>query len=744
MDISKTNRALIEQIKRKIAKKTNSKTFDKHIDLIKNSITKLRTFNEHLNLLSPDIKTLPQLKKAVVLQNRQAKQLKEQAKENKLIIQGLRSIDVGSQKAIGKALDVLKPLKDVKVKHLNMIYRGKQKVMQITVKHDQMRRDYIQQYVNDVSKSLKRNGMTGIIEVSLRYEYGWRTGKQVIIGNSINLYNEIYEEIDEQNFFDEFVIYILQDNNIAEGGASDNNNDCLYDCLKTILGDGLPWESPTAFKKFLKVPRCAKIGIDRIEEIENKLNNISINITGDFIYTSKLNATKIINLKLCNMHYTNDYNKENKKVKNISYRNRNPVIYDNRTLMCYDGKTEFKLTPERRTQIYQWETDYILINKKKTTMTIEQYERYRFNRNGDLKQEYKKFVETKKIDKSLTLTEQYDLFIHDADILLKETEGLINLYKTGDELNTALNLFDRYTKHIANPPKINQIEATFISKCKGAIIFGQTYKGPLYKYDVKSMYPSIQNSKQLFPIKEGELLYLTNNEFINSTFYKYGIYRAKVSKSDINTNKLFRYNDDNYYTHIDLTRAKELGLKIDLIVDNQVNFIYYTRDKLLCGTEIFGQFVNTMYEFKQRKLPRCKSIINILWGGLSEKKIKKKYISDSSELFKLPNDTELCYLKPSLYNDGETIVEFSYNDTQFKFGWGRIMPFLISKSKVVISKIIEPYKLICVRSHTDSMLLTEEPVGLKTGNNIGEIAYEGYSDNCEVLNSMRVIGEFTL
>jgi len=50
MDISKTNKALIEQIKRKIAKKSNSKTFDKHIDLIKGSITKLRTFNEHLNI----------------------------------------------------------------------------------------------------------------------------------------------------------------------------------------------------------------------------------------------------------------------------------------------------------------------------------------------------------------------------------------------------------------------------------------------------------------------------------------------------------------------------------------------------------------------------------------------------------------------------------------------------------------------------------------------------------------------
>ena len=99
--------------------------------------------------------------------------------------------------------------------------------------------------------------------------------------------------------------------------------------------------------------------------------------------------------------------------------------------------------------------------------------------------------------------EEYDLFIHDADVLNKETEGLINLYKTGNNADTALNLFDKYTKIIKNPPLIKQVEASFISKCKGAIIFGTPYDGSAFKYDIKSMYPSIQASTIKFPIDEG-------------------------------------------------------------------------------------------------------------------------------------------------------------------------------------------------------------------------------------------------
>jgi hypothetical protein len=411
--------------------------------------------------------------------------------------------------------------------------------------------------------------------------------------------------------------------------------------------------------------------------------------------------------------------------------------------MCYDGKTEYKLSLEEKKNIYQWKTDYIIINRDTSKMSKDSYKMFRLQSN-DLDAEYKLFLNTKG-DKRLTLKEEYDLFIHDANILIKETNGLINLYKTGNNKETAFDLLDRYTKTIANPPKINQIEATFISKCKGAIIFGVKHNGEGYKYDVKSMYPSVQNSTQTYPVAEGELKVLSQEEFNKMTVYfEYGFYRAKVFKSDDNTNKLFRFNDDNYYTHIDLDVARHLNLKIELIVDGQINFIYYDRNKRLAGTELFGQFVKTMYDLKQRKLPRSKMILNILQGALGEKKTKKKIISDNCELYKLTDNTTMQSIKPSFYNEDETIVEYANNDTIYKLGWARVCPFIISRAKAKISKIIEPYKSICVRSHTDSALFTKYPEGIKIGNEIGQLAYEGYSEHCEVLNSMRVIGEFKM
>jgi hypothetical protein len=143
-------------------------------------------------------------------------------------------------------------------------------------------------------------------------------------------------------------------------------------------------------------------------------------------------------------------------------------------------------------------------------------------------------------------------------------------------------------------------------------------------------------------------------------------------------------------------------------------------------------------------LPRCKAIINILWGGLAEKKVKKKIISDKTDTYKQPNDTIFTSIKPSLHNEDETIIEYANNDSIYKSGWARLSVFIISKAKAKISKIIEPYKEICIRSHTDSMLLTTRPENLKLGNKIGEIAYEGYCNNTQVLNSMKVIGDFII
>ena len=46
-------------------------------------------------------------------------------------------------------------------------------------------------------------------------------------------------------------------------------------------------------------------------------------------------------------------------------------------------------------------------------------------------------------------------------------------------------------------------------------------------------------------------------------------------------NNLFRFNDKNWYTHIDIKRVKELNLTIILIENTECNFIYYNPSKCI-------------------------------------------------------------------------------------------------------------------------------------------------------------------
>jgi len=91
-----------------------------------------------------------------------------------------------------------------------------------------------------------------------------------------------------------------------------------------------------------------------------------------------------------------------------------------------------------------------------------------------------------KSDYKKSLKENYDLFIKDAKELNTLTKGAIDLFKTGQDKITALNLFDKYSKFIPNPDKINQIEAEWISDATtGSIIFARPYTGPGHYKDVK-------------------------------------------------------------------------------------------------------------------------------------------------------------------------------------------------------------------------------------------------------------------
>jgi hypothetical protein len=593
----------------------------------------------------------------------------------------------------------------IKVETLPIKYK-KNNVFSIYFNNDKKPFTYkqLQSLGHELSNDLKKRGLNGIIGISPKFNFGWLPSVFRGFGN-FHLYNPTESNFDyDQNEFNEFELYLVETPK-AKGGKSTNNN-CLYHCLKDVFFDNVAWADGLQLKKYLKLKFDDKVPISMIPLIEAK-QNCRINITGDYVYTSTKESNKEVNLKLINEHFTLDFSKVKAKVDKyrISSTSKSPIIYDSLSKMAYNGKTLYKMSSSEHSDHMNHKTDYIIVSKSDD----------KFNK---------------------TFEEDYKEFIRDADILLEKSNGLINMYKTGNDKITALNLFDWMTKHI-NPDNIQQAEADWVSKSSiGALITAEPYEGKAYEYDIKSQYPSIQKSGMLYPVKSGEFLKL---ETLPDDFYKYGIYRATITKSDdININRLFRFNNDNYYTHFDLTTAKFLQLEINLIIDDQPNFLHYSRDKCLTGNEIFGPYINLLFELKQLKLTdRTKSILNILWGALCEKKLVKNTVSLDDDEYDIPELNELV----SIVRTKDNSYYFKHQDTrkQYKSPFARICPFIVSKGRANISKILEPYKEDVVKIHTDGFILNKEPIGIKLSDSLGGLVLEGIYNHIKIINNSKPI-----
>ncbi|GBC01850.1 hypothetical protein RclHR1_43500001 [Rhizophagus clarus] len=111
-----------------------------------------------------------------------------------------------------------------------------------------------------------------------------------------------------------------------------------------------------------------------------------------------------------------------------------------------------------------------------------------------------------------------------------------------------------------------------------------------------SLYPSIQQLALNFPIGKGKFQIL--KDFTNHQGYShFGIFRASIEKKDT---PLFRYNYHNVYTHIDLTRAKALGLQITLIQDGAPNALIYEKETQIQNRVIFGEYVDFLFKIKNQ------------------------------------------------------------------------------------------------------------------------------------------------
>ena len=191
-------------------------------------------------------------------------------------------------------------------------------------------RKQIKEYAQKLSDDLKKKNIKGEMSVALKFDVvGWRAGYFTDFGDKVRLYDSTDSnyEIEDPKYFHEFTIYFCKAKNLFKKGGADKHNDCLFKALKLALRSKLPWSKPAKLKKYLDLERDAKIHINLMPKIENKLKNYKITVTGDHIYVSAKECLQEIRLKLLNGHYTLD--KSAIKIIGTSFIEKEIMIYKN-------------------------------------------------------------------------------------------------------------------------------------------------------------------------------------------------------------------------------------------------------------------------------------------------------------------------------------------------------------------------------------------------------------------------------
>jgi hypothetical protein len=650
-----------------------------------------------------------------------------------------------NSKKILKKLDNLLDPYNFSIKGTKTPYKD-HNVLQIKIKADKFQynkfsRNKVKNIGKTISKTLKSKfGVNGYITTNLDFDDGYKSGLRTQIGNNIDIFDpenyeydeEVQDAINQQTDFKKITFYIFVHPPNANAGGKDKYNDCLYNCISYYIPKYNPFNSAEEMKRFLKIGRNEPICIDRFEEIENKIKNVGLYVSGDYTYISRLGLKLNLHLNLIDGHFTVNH-RINQKVSYVSYRERTLLMQDKKTFMGYDGEREFLIDEKLLDDIYNFKTDYMLIPMSRN---------YKLNEDGS----YKLDEAGKKIRTSIQ--EDYKEMIKTADELKNITNGEINMYKTGTIKRTSLQLFDKLTKHIT-PEHIFQIEGQWVqeSTC-GPIKFNTKYDGKAYKYDVKSMFPFILSSNNfMIPIKEGIFKHFTDEDFKALKFYPTGIYHVKIIKSDCdNINRLFRFNIYNKYTNISLNHAKSLGLSFELVHDEYNNALLYPRSHCLTGAEVFKTYVDYLFPIKEnaKNIKGVKLLLNMISGAIGETNVKRITINDNDDTpnYYIDRNSTIVDIKPSNYDENITIYKIVNNHNYFKSQFARIKPFLWSKSRFIISEYIQPFTEKVVKCNTDSIISTEILEGIKTGHNLGDLVYEGHYEHVKIINNAKEKGEF--
>lgn len=558
----------------------------------------------------------------------------------------------------------------------------------------------VNEIVKEQAQKYKDKGLTFLVGVAI--PRGWRNGKQFQTDQPISLVDKY--EWTETN---DFVIYAWKTNATSVG--VDEHNDCLFHAMKKIISYyRLPKDvkTPEEFKTMLGLRRDEKVPMTSavIQKIEKKMK-CNLYVSGSFTFTSsgKHNYNVYLHCEDEHIEPVKNNNKPPSLIKNIPIKTKQLVVFKKykEGIQTYDGITtchySFDEFRELKNQSYDSDFSYIenVFHKKQSEWS---------------------------------LIEKYDYYIGECEKLKEITGGKLDLSKCDYKPSyQALKVAHFNLLPFVEPEPIGELEQTWIFKCyQGALIFAEPCNLPVaYEYDLNSAYPHMMSDLHFsFPITQGEFKELDELPSI----VNYGIYRIHIEKSqNENKNKLFRFNYHDYYTHLDISVARELGLSLSLIHDGQANALIYL--KRGNGTQYFKSTIDYLYQFKEQS-PLIKPIANSLWGALCE---RRKVETTTSTLVHLNNDETIIGLHP--YGDYDKIT-YLKKGQYFKYSYGRLGCFLTSAVRKYMALKMINYKENVFRCHTDS-ILSDQPLPLKLSKDLGD--WKVKKGSCIIKNCCDVV-----
>ena len=437
-------------------------------------------------------------------------------------------------------------------------------------------------------------------------------------------------------------------------------------------------ERPLAFKKLLGLGYNDELGFVTDEQIATLERKLRLNIVvNDRQSASK--HTRTISLKF----YQGKYSFV-------------PLKHITKALFCFRDHN-------RQLKYYQLEGTTVTTFDGHNTVVYPNFKKKWFVEDKDFS--YKQIPSNKNI-----------VFVYDKYLLdcahLKHISG-IDLSKTDWSVKSmALNLFYSYARVFDFPP-ISREETQWITKTKRCgLMYCEPSMGEMNSYDVNSQYPFIMCSKDGLP--QGVPVFETIVK--PTSVWRFGIYRVRITGAD---RRLFLYNRLNFYTHLDVKRALQLGANVCMIDDGKPNAMLYA--KRVPANQLFGPYVAELFQHKNtinkatgKKNPLIKNLLNILCGALAE---KHTVIVDDDEDVDTGDAESVEIIRDY---DGDEKVKMTYG---FLRPHARIYPYITGYGRSMISKICEPIIDDVYKIHTDGFLTTVDE--LPVSSEMGDLKLDG-------------------